>query len=140
MAGVCLAASTGCHAQTPAPADEKSPGKPVANGVWEIGRLSNAKLTECSGVIASRQYPGTFWVHNDGGGPKRQVLYAVSRTGQDRAEFRLLDTPLEDWEDIAIDDARHIYIGDIGNNDAKRREIAVHRIDEPNPTDRKSVV
>jgi len=24
------------------------------------------------------------------------------------------------WEDIAIDDQRHLFIGDIGNNDAKR--------------------
>src|SRR5262249_30099043 len=37
------------------------------------------------------------------------------------------------WEDIAIDDAGHLYLGDIGNNDAKRDQIAVYEIDEPNP-------
>jgi hypothetical protein len=36
-----------------------------------------------------------------------------------------------DWEDIAIDDSRHLYLGDIGNNNARRRQLAVHRVPEP---------
>ena len=91
------------------------------------------RLTECSGVVASRQFPGTFWVHNDGGGPKRQVLYAMTRNGQPQSEFRLTEAVLADWEDIAIDDAKHLFIGDIGNNDGKRDELAVYQVDEPNP-------
>ena len=41
---------------------------------------------------------------------------------------------LHDWEDIAIDDAGHLFIGDIGNNDARRDELAVYQIDEPDLT------
>ena len=40
---------------------------------------------------------------------------------------------LHDWEDIAIDNAGHLYIGDIGNNNAKRDALTVYEIDEPNP-------
>ena len=40
---------------------------------------------------------------------------------------------LHDWEDLAIDGAGHLYIGDIGNNDSKRDALAVYEIDEPNP-------
>ena len=40
---------------------------------------------------------------------------------------------LHDWENIAIDSAGHLYIGDIGNNDSKRDTLAVYEIDEPNP-------
>lgn len=123
-----------CEAQDARLAAPEPAGVRVAEGVLEIGRLANPRLNECSGIIASRQFPGIFWVHNDGGGSKRQVLYAVSRTGQDRGEFRLVDGLLDDWEDIAIDDQRHLYMGDIGNNDARRNEVAVHQVDEPDPS------
>jgi hypothetical protein len=119
---------------SPAGAQEAPQGVAVANGVLQIGHISMPRLTECSGIVASRQYPGTFWVHNDGGGPKRQILYGMTRQGQPRGEFRLLEVTLSDWEDIAIDGAKHIYIGDIGNNDAKRDELAVYQVDEPNPS------
>jgi hypothetical protein len=121
--------------QTPGPVAAEEPGKSVASGVLEIGRISGPRLTECSGVVASRQFPGTFWVHNDGGGLKRQILYGITRTGQTKAEFRLMEVALNDWEDIAIDDAKHLFIGDIGNNDAKRDELAVYQVDEPNPAE-----
>jgi len=49
-------------------------GKVVAPGVLEIGRITNPRITESSGVVASRQFPGVFWTHNDGGGGRKQVL------------------------------------------------------------------
>ena len=78
--------------------------------------------------------PNVFWTHNDGGGPKKQVLYAIDREGKTRASFPVTGATLHDWEDIAIDDAGHLFIGDIGNNDAKRDMLAVYEIDEPDPT------
>ncbi len=48
--------------------------------------------------------------------------------------FPVIDVTFHDWEDIAIDDAGHLYLGDIGNNDAKRDTLFVYEIDEPNPT------
>src|SRR5580765_7005738 len=44
----------------------------VAPDVLEIGHLTHPRITESSGVVASRQYPRVFWTHNDGGGPKKQ--------------------------------------------------------------------
>ena len=38
---------------------------------------------------------------------------------------------LDDWEDIAADDKGHLFLGDIGNNEAVRASIAVHQVDEP---------
>ena len=63
--------------------------------------------------------PNVFWTHNDGGGPKKQVLYAISRQGKTRVYFPVVGVTLHDWEDLAIDSAGHLYIGDIGNNDSK---------------------
>lgn len=104
-----------------------------APGVRLLARISDPRIKESSGVVASRRYAGVLWTHNDGGGPKKQVLYAIDRKGNTRASFPVVDVTLHDWEDIAIDSAGHLYIGDIGNNDSKRGALAVYEIDEPNP-------
>ncbi len=114
--------------------DAAEPGQEIAPDVRMLARISDPRIKESSGVVASRRYAGVFWTHNDGGGPKKQVLFAIDREGNTRASFPVIDVTLHDWEDIAIDDARHLYIGDIGNNDSKRDTLAVYEIDEPNPT------
>jgi hypothetical protein len=61
------------------------------------------------------------------------MLYAIDRMGGTRGAFSVDGVPFSDWEDIAIDDAGHLYLADIGNNDAKRDTLEVYEIDEPNP-------
>jgi len=112
----------------------------IAPGVIELGRIRDARITESSGVVASRRYPKVFWTHNDGGGPKKQILYAIGREGTTIAAFPVVGAEFYDWEDIAIDDSGHLYVGDIGNNDAKRTTLAVYEIDEPNPAERSVAV
>src|SRR5215510_2509748 len=102
------------------------PGQDVAPSVRLLARMSEPRIEESSGVVASRRYTDVFWTHNDGGGPKKQVLYAIDREGNTRAIFSVVDVTLHDWEDIAIDDAGHLYIGDIGNNNAKRNTLNVY--------------
>ena len=109
------------------------PGQEIAPGVRLFAYIRDPRIKESSGVVASRRHTDVFWTHNDGGGPKKQVLYAIDREGNTRASFSLIDVTLHDWEDIAIDNAGHLYIGDIGNNYAKRDALTVHEIDEPNP-------
>jgi len=109
------------------------PGKVVAPGVRLLGHIDNPRITESSGVAASRRHPGVFWTHNDGGGAKRQVLFAMTRDGKGIAAYPVTDVTIQDWEDIAIDDQGHLFIGDIGNNDERRRELAVYQVDEPEP-------
>jgi len=109
------------------------PARDLVPGVRLIGRIENSRITESSGVAASRRYPGVFWTHNDGGGVRRQVLYAMTREGHHLGAFPVADVFVADWEDIAIDDDGHLYVADIGNNDSARREIAVHQIGEPDP-------
>ena len=104
--------------------------KTVEPGVLLIGRIEHPRITESSGVVVSRKDGTVFWTHNDGGG-KRQVLYAITRLGKSLAEFRVTGALLDDWEDIAADDKGHLFLADVGNNDAKRTTIAVHQVDEP---------
>ena len=77
------------------------------------GWLDEKFIPESSGIVKSRRYPGIFWVHNDSGNPP--LLFAIKGDGQIVRQFRL-GVPNLDWEDIAIDDHGHLYIGDIGNN------------------------
>lgn len=120
----------------------QAPASPqaVARGIFQVGSLTHPRLTECSGVVASRQHPGLFWTHTDGGGPKKQILFAVRRSGQPVKEFRVVGAVLQDWEDIAIDDAGHLYVADLGNNDGQRDQVAVYQVAEPDPSGFQSVV
>ena len=111
-------------------ADSNNAPVPAKRGVLLAGRIEHPRLTESSGIVASRKDTNVFWTHNDGGG-KRQVLYAMTRQGRSLAEFRVTGATLEDWEDIAADDKGRLFLGDVGNNDLKRTVIAVHQLQEP---------
>ncbi len=114
-----------------APGDADSSSAPAVD-VWRpIGRLDHEPIKECSGIVASRQYPGIFWVHSDSGHPP--VLYAVTETGELVAEVRVEGATNADWEDIATDDAGHLYVGDIGNNYGLFPMRTVYRSEEPDP-------
>src|SRR5690242_18699529 len=63
---VVLCALSACGAQ---PASSPK-GKRVAPGVLAIGRISNPRITESSGVVVSRKDPNVLWTHNDGGGKR----------------------------------------------------------------------
>jgi hypothetical protein len=95
-----------------------------------VGRLDVRLVPEASGIVKSRRHSGIFWVHNDSGNPP--LLFAIRADGKIVRQFRL-DVPNIDWEDIAIDDQGHLYVGDIGNNLGALPVRAIYRIDEPDP-------
>jgi hypothetical protein len=99
-------------------------------GVERIGRLDHPPIREASGIVASRKHPGIFWVHNDSGNPP--AIYAVKRDGRLVREF-VVGVANLDWEDIATDDAGHLFLGDIGNNEGRLPIRVIYRIDEPDP-------
>lgn len=124
LLSVCL--MTACSARSgDAPASRQ-----VAEDVLQIGRIEHPNITESSGIVWSRRDTNVFWTHNDGGG-RKQVLYAITRTGHSLAEYFVTGAAMNDWEDIAADSHGHLFLGDIGNNDAKRPEIFVHQVEEP---------
>src|SRR3954447_12894256 len=96
-----------------------------------LGRFDHPAMREASGIVASRQHPGIFWVINDSGNPP--ALFAVRRDGALIREYAV-GVPNVDWEDIAVDDRGHLYLGDIGNNDGRLPLRAVYRLDEPDPS------
>lgn len=95
-----------------------------------VGTLRHEALRESSGIAASRRHAGVFWTHNDKGNDP--VLYAIDRSGTVLAQYPVAASD-DDWEDVALDDQGRLYIGNIGNNKAKRDTLEVHRLAEPNP-------
>jgi hypothetical protein len=88
-------------------------------------------VREPSGVVASRAHADIFWAHGDSG--RKPTLFAVDRQGALVAELAVTNVDNIDWEDITLDDRGNLWIGDIGNNDSDRKDLAVHRIPEPDP-------
>src|SRR5262245_21105205 len=95
-----------------------------------LGRFDAKVIPEASGIVKSRRFPGIFWVHNDSGNPP--LLLAVGTDGRIVRRFRVA-VPNVDWEDIAIDDRGHLYLGDIGNNGGLLPVRVIYRLDEPDP-------
>ncbi|MFF9493915.1 WD40 repeat domain-containing protein [Streptomyces flaveolus] len=78
--------------------------------------IKDPRITESSGLAASRLHPGVYWTHNDqDNGP---YLYAVDgATGETVARVALsgVGTP-RDVEAISIGPGNKIFVGDIGDN------------------------
>lgn len=95
-----------------------------------LGRFDRQHLPEASGIVRSRRHPGIYWVHNDSG--NAPCIFAVRRDGGIVRRFRLA-IPNVDWEDVGIDDAGHLYVGDLGNNTGLLRVRTIYQVDEPDP-------
>ncbi len=98
------------------------------------GVVTDARINEASGMVASRTQPGVFWVHNDSGDSPR--IFAIDTTGATRAVFEVAGATATDWEDIAmgpgpVAGVEYLYIGDIGDNSRNRTSIQVYRVPEP---------
>jgi hypothetical protein len=130
---LCLLVTFASHA-----ADATQP-REVAKDVLQLGQIQHPAITESSGVALSRKDTNVLWTHNDGGG-RKHALYAMTRDGKPLAEFRVSGVLMQDWEDIAADNHGHLFLGDIGNNDRKRTEIAVHQVDEPDLKQARGIV
>ncbi|GGG43435.1 hypothetical protein GCM10011414_11380 [Croceivirga lutea] len=96
-----------------------------AIGQSDIISLGNlpAELPESSGLILIGDKVIT---HNDSG--DAPVLYELDTTSlQVTRTVEIQNESQIDWEDIAQDD-NYIYIGDFGNNNGDRRDLAILRV------------
>ncbi|MYR98082.1 WD40 repeat domain-containing protein [Streptomyces sp. SID8374] len=94
--------------------------------------IEDPRITESSGLAASRLHPGVYWTHNDSDdGP---YVFAVdSRTGKTVATvtMRGIGEP-RDVEAISIGPDGDIYVGDIGDNlDGTWSHVWIYRFPEP---------
>lgn len=96
-------------------------------------------LPEASGVAVSRRTPGRLWAHNDS---DDAVLVALDTRGSVTGRVRVSGVTVEDWEAVAVGACPGgwcVYIADIGDNEAERKRITIHRVSEPSSEDSVSV-
>ncbi|MBZ4017136.1 hypothetical protein [Streptomyces purpurogeneiscleroticus] len=94
--------------------------------------IKDQRITESSGLAASRAHPGIYWTHNDSDdGP---YVYAVDyRTGRTVATvtMRGVGDP-RDVEAVSVGPDGDLYVGDIGDNlDGSWDHVWIYRFPEP---------
>jgi len=105
---------------------------PESSSPVQVGRLSDSRINECSGIAWSHTQP-IIWLHNDSGDSAR--FYGVTVDGDLVAVVRLSGASARDWEDMARGpwpgggDA--LFFADIGDNGRSRSKIRVYRVPEP---------
>jgi hypothetical protein len=101
------------------------------------------ELVENSAAALSHTQPGVFFTINDSGNDPR--LFALDTTGADRGAWRVAGASNVDWESastgpcaapVTADSTRAapgecVYIGDTGDNNAKRASRVIYRVAEP---------
>ncbi|MGW3989694.1 WD40 repeat domain-containing protein [Streptomyces sp. NPDC004830] len=94
--------------------------------------IRDPRITESSGLAASRQHPGIYWTHNDS--DDGAYLYAVDgSTGETVATITMsgVGSP-RDVEAISVGPDGHLYVGDIGDNlGGTWPYVWIYRLPEP---------
>lgn len=84
-------------------------------------------LYESSGLAITTA--GKFWSHNDAGNENK--LYCFNTSGDLLRTLTISNVTNNDWEDLAMDNQKRIYINDAGNNNNSRTNLAIYRIPDP---------
>lgn len=84
------------------------------------------KLKEVSGIALSKDKK-TIWTIEDQGNKNR--VYGLDRQGKLIADVLVENAENTDWEEIITDATGNIYLGDFGNNDNQRKDLAILKID-----------
>lgn len=113
-----------------APAGPAAPAAPAADPDRSF-RITDPRITESSGLAASRAHPGVYWTHNDQDKP---LIYGIdSRTGETVATITMrgVGEP-RDMEAISVGADGDIYVGDIGDNlNGSWDHVWIYRFPEP---------
>ncbi|WP_327273710.1 esterase-like activity of phytase family protein [Streptomyces sp. NBC_01224] len=109
-----------------------APAVAAGDGADRSFTIEDPRITESSGLAASRAHPGIYWTHNDSDdGP---YIYAVdSRTGKTLATITLrgVGQP-RDVEAISLGPDGNLYVGDIGDNlNGSWDHVWIYRFPEP---------
>lgn len=101
----------------------------AGEGAEKVCTIRDPRISESSGLAASRRHPGTIYTFNDSGGQPQ--VYALGPDCRTRATLTFAGARNRDWEAMAIG-PDGIYVGDIGDNlGGAWPYVTVYRVPEP---------
>lgn len=84
-------------------------------------------LNEVSGMIT---FSGrSVWVIEDSSNPDK--IREVDTLGKVVTSFEVSNAKNRDWEALTTDLEGHVYIGDFGNNNNKRKKLRIYKLPDP---------
>lgn len=83
------------------------------------------QLKEVSGIVFTESSK-LLWTLEDSGNANE--IYGLDSQGNIKKTITIAQTENTDWEDITKDKLDNLYIGDFGNNDNTRKDLAIYKI------------
>lgn len=83
-------------------------------------------IKEASAAEVTSASPDLVWTIEDQ--KNDNILFGFTKNGELKKEIRINNVKNNDWEDLTADDAGNIYIGDFGNNDNERQNLAIYKL------------
>lgn len=128
------AATLGCG--RPDASASGAAGDSEAISVLRVPTNVHRKLVENSVAVTSVSQPGIIFGLNDSG--NEPLVFAYDSTGRARGVWAISGATNRDWEAAAIGPCADgvgepscLFIGDVGDNDARKASVTIYRITEP---------
>lgn len=83
------------------------------------------QIKESSGLLTLKN--GCFLTINDGGNSSE--IYVLNKKGELIHTCEIEDEDNIDWEDLCLDNKGNLYIADIGNNQNKRKNLKIIKVE-----------
>lgn len=93
----------------------------------QLTEIANTDLKELSALEYLPQTK-SLWGLEDSGNENK--LYKIGKNGKSLAEITITNLENHDWEELTSDTEGNLYIGDFGNNDNTRKDLAIYKIDK----------
>lgn len=97
----------------------------ISNDQFKVITTLPSTIKESSAIEISKA-SDLLWTIEDQ--KNDNILYGFNRDGKLIKEIKVTNVENNDWEDLTTDDHGNIYIGDFGNNDNARQNLAIYKI------------
>lgn len=98
-----------------------------SSSAQQLNEVGTTDLKEISGLEYLPQSK-SLWALEDSGNENK--LYKISNDGKSEAAITITNVVNKDWEELTSDAEGNLYIGDFGNNDNARKDLAIYKIDK----------